>query len=111
MGLLPSMAAGVQPGEVASLHKALDRISKESAEWRDEVARERAQLEQLKATTANRDKERAVLRADLRKSAETLKEAQQHILALEAKNADLIASGKTQDRQLAESLSFAGLDV
>ena len=68
-------AAGVQPGEVATLQRELQRASEESRQWREKAAREHGQLEQSKIAAAKWDNERAVLRGDLRKATESLKGA------------------------------------
>jgi DNA repair ATPase RecN len=73
-------AAGIRPGEVATLHKKLEQVSEEAKQWREKAAREHGQLEQSKTAAAERDKERAVLRGDLRKATDTLNGAQQQIL-------------------------------
>jgi hypothetical protein len=41
-------AAGVQPGEVATLQRELQQAFEESKRWREEAAREHGQLEQSK---------------------------------------------------------------
>jgi hypothetical protein len=77
-------AAGIQPSEVATLHKKLELVSKEAIQWREKAAREHGQLERSMTVAAELDKEKVLLRSDLRKTAETLKEAQQQILTFEA---------------------------
>ena len=102
-------AAGVQPGEVATLQRELQQASEESNRWREEAAREHGQLEQSKIATAKRDNERAVFLDDLSKATASLKGAQQQILALEARIAELITTLENRNRQLAYSLSLSGL--
>jgi len=65
-------AAGIQPGAVATLHKKLEQASEEAKQWREKAAREHGQLEQSKTAAAERDKERALLRGDLRKATDTV---------------------------------------
>jgi hypothetical protein len=103
-------AAGIQPSEVATLHKRLELVSEEAKQWREKAAREHGQLEQSKTAAAERDKERAFLRDDLRKATDSLKGAQQQILTLEAQIAGLTTVPKSRDNQLASSLSVSGLD-
>ena len=59
--------------------------------------------------TLKRDNERAVLRDDLSKATDSLKEAQQQILALEARIVELTTTLESQNKQLAYSLSLSGL--
>jgi hypothetical protein len=99
-------AAGVQPGEVATLQRELQQASEESKRWREKAAREHSQLEQSKVATAKRDNERAVLLDDLSKATEV---AQQQILALEARIAELTTALESRNKQLAYSLSLSGL--
>ena len=47
-------AAGVQPGEVATLQRELQQAFEESRQWREKAAREHGQLEQSKIATAER---------------------------------------------------------
>ena len=103
-------AAGVQPGEVATLQRELQQASEESKRWREEAAREHGQLEQSKIATAERDNERAVLLDDLSKATASLKGAQQQILTLEARIAELTTTLESRNKQLAYSLSLSGLD-
>jgi type VI protein secretion system component VasA len=103
-------AAGIRPGEVATLHKKLEQVSEVANQWREKAAREHGQLEQSKSAAAERDKEREVLRGDLRKATDTLKGAQQQILTFEARIAELSTTLKSRDKQLAYSLSLSGLD-
>jgi hypothetical protein len=102
-------AAGIQPGEVATLHKKLELVSQEASLWREKAAREHGQFEQSRTVAAERDKEGVLLRNELRKTTETLKEAQQRILTFEARNAELSAVLESRDKQLASSLSVSGL--
>jgi hypothetical protein len=102
-------AAGIQPSEVATLHKKLEQVSEEANQWREKAAREHGQLEQSKTAAAERDKERALLRGDLRKATDSLKGAQQQILTFEAQIAELTTILKSRDNQLASSLSVSGL--
>ena len=102
-------AAGVQPGEVATLQRELQQASEESKRWREKAAREHGQLEQSKTTTAKRDSERAVLLDDLSKATASLKGAQQQILTLEARIAELTTTLENRNKQLAYSLSLSGL--
>ena len=102
-------AAGVQPGEVATLQRELQRASEESRQWREKAAREQGQLEQSKIAAAKWDNERAVLRGDLRKATESLKGAQDQILTFEARIAELTTALESRNKQLACSLSLSGL--
>jgi septal ring factor EnvC (AmiA/AmiB activator) len=102
-------AAGVQPGEVATLQRELQRASEESRQWREKAAREHGQLEQSKIAAAKWDNERAVLRGDLRKATESLKGAQDQILTFEARIAELTTALESRTKQLACSLSLSGL--
>jgi chromosome segregation ATPase len=103
-------AAGIRPGEVATLHKELEQVSEVANQWREKAAREHGQLEQSKSAAAERDKERAVLRGDLRKTTDSLKGAQQQILTLEARIAELTTTLESRGKQLMHSLSISGLD-
>jgi hypothetical protein len=98
---------GIQPGEVATLHKNLEEASEEAKHWREKVAREYGQLE--KTAAAERDKERAGFRGDLRKATDSLKGAQQEILTFEARIAELSTTLENRDKQLAHSLSLSGI--
>ena len=103
-------AAGIRPGEVATLHKELEQVSEVANQWREKAAREHGQLEQSKSAAAERDKERAVLRGDLRTTTDSLKGAQQQILTLEARIAELTTTLESRGKQLMHSLSISGLD-
>ena len=103
-------AAGVQPGEVATLQRELQQASEESKRWREKAAREHDQLEQSKIATAKRDNEMAVFLDDIRKATASVKGAQQQILALEARIAELTTTLESRNKQLASSLSLSGLD-
>jgi chromosome segregation ATPase len=102
-------AAGIQPGAVATLHKKLEQASEEAKQWREKAAREHGQLEQSKTAAAERDKERALLRGDLRKATDSLKEARQQMLTFEARVGELTTTLESRDKQLAYSLSLSGL--
>ena len=102
-------AAGVQPGEVATLQRELQQASEESKRWREKAAREHGQLEQSKIATAKRDNERAVLLDDLSKAIASLKAAQQQILTFEARITELTSTLESRNQQLACSLSLSGL--
>jgi hypothetical protein len=102
-------AAGVQPGEVATLQRELQQASEESRQWREKAAREHGQLEQSKIAAAEWDNERAVLRGDLRKATDSLKGAQQQLLTFEARIAELATILESRNKQLAYSLSLTGL--
>jgi hypothetical protein len=102
-------AAGVQPGEIATLQRELQQASEECRQWREKAAREHGQLEQSKIAAAEWDNERAVLRGDLRKATDSLKGAQQQILTFEARIAELATTLESRNKQLAYSLSLSGL--
>jgi len=102
-------AAGVQPGEVATLQRELQQAFEESRQWREKAAREHGQLEQSKIAAAECDNERAVLRGDLRKATDLLKGAQEQILTFEARIAELTTTLESRNEQLAYSLSLSGL--
>ena len=102
-------AAGVQPGEVATLQRELQQASEESRQWREKAACEHGQLEQSKVAAAKWDNERAVLRGDLRKATDSLKGAQHQILTFEARIAELTTTLESRNKQLAYSLSLSGL--
>jgi hypothetical protein len=97
-------AAGVQPGELATLQRELQQASEESMRWREKTAREHAQLEQSKIATAKRDNERAVLLDDLRKATASLKGTQQQILTLEAGVADLTTTLESRNKRLVDGI-------
>src|ERR1022692_2712014 len=101
--------AGIQPGETATLHKKLEQVSEEAKQWREKAAREHGQLEQSKAAAAERGKERAVLRGDLRKATDSLKEAQQQLITFGAQIGELTSTLESRNKQLAYSLSLSGL--
>ena len=103
------MAAGIQPGETASLRKALERASDEANQWREKAAREHDQVEKSKIAAADWNKERALIRGDLRKATNSLKLAQQQILTLETRIAELATKLENRDTQLSCSLSLDGL--
>jgi hypothetical protein len=52
-----SIAAGVQPGELAALQKELQQASKEAMQWRDKFLLKRRELEELRIATASRENE------------------------------------------------------
>ncbi len=103
------MAVGIQPGEIASLRNALERASEESKQWREKAAREHDQVEKSKVAAADWDKERALIRGDLRKATDSLKLAQQRTLTLEARIAELATTLENRDTQISCSLSLSGL--
>jgi hypothetical protein len=103
------MAAGVQPGEVATLQRELRQASEETKQWREKAARERDQLEQSKIATAKRDDESGVLRDDLARAIASLKVAQQQVTTFEARIAELTITLENRNTQLACSLSLSGL--
>ena len=82
-------AAGIQPGELPILQRELQQASEESRRLHEVAARQRDQLEQSKIAIAKRDNERAVLLDDLSKATASLEGAQQQILTLEARIAEL----------------------
>ncbi len=102
-------AAGVQPGEVATLQRELQQASEESNQSREKAARAHGQLEQSKIAAAERDNERAVIRGELRKATDLLKGAQQQILTFEARIAELTTALESRNMQLVHSLSLSGL--
>ena len=102
-------AAGLQPGEVATLQRELQQASEESKRWREKAALEHGQLEQSKVATAKRDNERAVLLEDLSKATASLKAAQQQILTFETRIAELTTTLESRNKRLAYSLSLSGL--
>jgi chromosome segregation ATPase len=102
-------AAGVQPGEIATLQKELQQASEETKRWREKAAHERGQLEQSKIAIAKRDNERAVLLDDLSKAIASLKAAQQQIVTFEARIAELTSTLESRNQELAWSLSLSGL--
>src|SRR5947209_160621 len=67
-------AVGLQPGELESLRKRLELASDEAKQWREKAEHKLAQIEDLKGAGAERNKETAQLRAELRKASD----AQQH---------------------------------
>src|SRR5262249_34340640 len=99
-------AAGVQPGEVAILQRELQRAFEQSEQWREKVAHARGQLEQSKIAAAECDNERASLRGDLRKTTNSLKEAQEQILTFEERIAEQATTLESRNNQLACSLSL-----
>jgi hypothetical protein len=102
-------AAGIQPGEIATLHRKLEQISEEARQWREKAARAHGQLELSKTAVAERDKEGAFLRGDLRKATDSLKAAQQRVLTFESRIAELTTTLESRDEQVAYSLSLSGL--
>ena len=102
-------AAGVKPGEIASLQRELQRASDESKEWREKAAQERSQHELLKTAIAKCDDERAVLLGNLSKATASLKVAQQQTITFEARIAELTTTLESRNQQLAYSLSLSGL--
>jgi septal ring factor EnvC (AmiA/AmiB activator) len=104
-----SLVAGVQPGELAILHKKLEQVSEEAKQWRDKAAHQHGQLEKAKVATAERDKETAVVRNELRKATASLIRAQQQIVTFEARTAELTTALESRDQRLASSVSLSGL--
>ena len=102
-------AAGIQPGELPILQRELQQASEESRRLHEVAARQRDQLEQSKIAIAKRDNERAVLLDDLSKATASLEGAQQQILTLEARIAELTTTLESRNNQLAYSLSLSGL--
>ena len=102
-------AAGIQPGELPILQRELQQASEESRRLHEIAARQRDQLEQSKIAIAKRDNERAVLLDDLSKATASLEGAQQQILTLEARIAELTNTLEHRNKQLASSLSLTGL--
>jgi DNA repair exonuclease SbcCD ATPase subunit len=102
-------AAGIQPGELPILQRELQQASEESRRLHEVAARQRDQLEQSKIAIAKRDNERAVLLDDLSKATASLEGAQQQILTLEARIAELTNTLEHRNKQLASSLSLTGL--
>jgi hypothetical protein len=100
------MAAGVQPGQVATLQRQLHLASEESRQWREKAAQE---LELSKTPVAERDKERVGLLEDLSKAIASLEAAQQQILTFETRIAELTTTIEVRNQQLAYSLSLSGL--
>src|SRR5690349_3033203 len=82
-------AAGVQPNEIPILQRELQQASEESKRLHEKAARQHDQLEQSKIAIVKRDNERAILLDDLSRTTASLKGAQQQILALEARIAEL----------------------
>jgi chromosome segregation ATPase len=103
-------AAGIQPGELTTLRKEVEQASGEAGQWREQAAREHRQLEQTTTAVAQQDKERATLRADLRKATDALNDAQRQIRDLKGRIGDLATVLESRDAQLAHSLSLLGLD-
>ena len=91
------------------MQKELQQASEESKRWRQQAAREHSQLEQSKIATAKRENERAVLLADLHNVTASLECAQQQILSLEARIAELSTILESRNKELAYSLSLSGL--
>jgi DNA repair exonuclease SbcCD ATPase subunit len=102
-------AAGIQPGELPILQRELQQASEESRRLHEVAARQRDQLEQSKIAIAKRDNERAVLLDDLSKATASLEGAQQQILMLEVRIAELTTTLESRNKQLAYSLSLSGL--
>ena len=73
------------------------------------AARQRDQLEQSKIAIAKCENERAVLLDDLSMAVASLEGAQQQILTLEARIAELTNTLEHRNKQLASSLSLTGL--
>ena len=78
-------------------------------QWREKAAREHGLLEQSKIAAAKWDNEKAVLRGDLRRATKSLKGAQDQIITLEARIAELTTTLESRNKQLACSLSLSGL--
>ena len=91
------------------MQRKLQQASEESTRWREKAARDHGQLEQSRIATTKCDNERAVLLDDLSKATASLKGAQQQILTLEARIAELTATLESRNKQLAYSLSLFGL--
>jgi hypothetical protein len=103
------MAAGIRPGEISSLRNALERALEESKQWREKAALEHDQVEKSKIAAADWDKERSLIRGDLRRTADSLNLAQQRALILETRIAELATTLENRDTQIACSLSLNGL--
>jgi chromosome segregation ATPase len=109
-----STSAGVQPGELAALHKQLQQASKEAMQWRDKFVLKRRELEELRIAAASRENE---TRGELRETAVSLEATQQYtrtlkaeIAALETRIGDLVTTIEHREGQLAHSLSLSGFD-
>jgi chromosome segregation ATPase len=103
-------AAGIQAHELATLRQEVAQVSGEARRMREQAAHEHGQFDQAKTAIAQRDKEITVLRGDLRKTTEAAKGAQQQMLDLRARIAELAISLESRDAQLAHSLPLSGLD-
>ena len=103
-------AVGLQRGELESLRKKLELVSGEAKQWREKAEHEHAQIEHLKGAAADRNKETAQLRAELRKASEAQQNAAQQSAAERAQIENLTALLGDRDMQLASSLSLLGLN-
>ncbi len=103
-------AAGIKPGELATLRKEVSLVSTQAEQWREQAAREHGQLQEAKAALIRRDKDELVLRDSLRKTTEALIGAEQQILDLKARIAELTTALESRDEELTHSLSLLGLE-
>lgn len=103
-------AAGIQAHELASLRQAVERISAEIRQMSEQAALERDRYDQARTTIAQRDREIAVMRSDVRKGAEAVESAQRQIIYLKAQITEMEISLQSRDARLAQSLPLSGLD-
>ena len=113
-GLSPTDALlkiiGIQPGEIANLQRQLQRAQEEGTHLREKAARDHSQLDQLRRRLAEQDKEKAAIALELRDATNLLQRAQQELITMERRMADLTSTVGDRERQLAVSVSISSLD-
>jgi len=113
-GLSPTDALlkiiGIQPGEIANLQRQLQRAQEEGTHLREKAARDHSQLDQLRRRVAEQDREKAAIALELRDATNLLQRAQQELITMERRMADLTSTVGDRERQLAVSVSISSLD-
>ncbi len=103
-------AAGVEAHELASLRRAVEQLSAEARQISEQAADERVSYDQANTTIAQRDREIAALRSDVRKATAAVEDAQKQILDLTAQSVEMATSLESRDAQLTRSIPLSGLD-
>jgi septal ring factor EnvC (AmiA/AmiB activator) len=103
-------AAGIQPGEIESLRKQVQRAHEEARELREKAARDHRHLDELRTMLAQQEKQKAAVASELRETTDLLQRTRQEMLALEARLESLTIALDQREKQLAHSISVSELD-
>jgi septal ring factor EnvC (AmiA/AmiB activator) len=103
-------AAGIQPGEIESLRKQVQRAHEEARELREKAVRDHRHLDELRTMLAQQEKQKAAVASQLGETTDLLQRTRQEMLALEARLENLTIALDQQEKQLAHSLSVSELD-